>query len=138
MKNAPERNQETASWERPPSALRVMVGRFMSLIREVMSLAYHASEHHDEHQESRQATNNNDEALIRELARVFWDREKAMTLVISARLPPQCMPEFKSPRVFWTLVVSEVDNGALEEGVRAIAVAAAERYPGNRVFKHHR
>lgn len=78
-----------------------------------------------------------DRQLVDELARVTWDSDEARLVVTEAGLPPQFMPSFNTPRVFWSRVVEQAANGAIAGGVDAIAHAAARQYPHNPVFTRY-
>lgn len=72
--------------------------------------------------------------LIDELARVIWHQDQATTLALAAGFPSASMPAFVDPRVFWTRVVRDLENGVSIRGVQALVDEAARRYPGNSAF----
>ncbi len=73
--------------------------------------------------------------LLRELVEVFYDRDRAVFLLLSAGFPRGMMPEFGTPVGFWTRVVDEVHHGVLAGGLATIIRRAAQMYPSNRIFK---
>jgi formylglycine-generating enzyme required for sulfatase activity len=76
--------------------------------------------------------------FIDELARVFYEQDAAKLLARSAGFPPADLPDFKTPRVFWSRIIQAFLDGKREDGVRAVAVAAAIQYPANSIFVRYR
>jgi hypothetical protein len=77
-------------------------------------------------------------ALVDELARVFWESERAEVLVLRNGLPPQLMPKFNTPVGFWEKLAMEAERGGVPGGLRALGRAAAAMYPGNEIFSRYR
>lgn len=73
--------------------------------------------------------------LFDELVRVFSDPDQAILLAKKAGFPAERLPIFSTSLVFWTKVVEEAQNGAIEDGFQSIIEHAAIRYPSNRIFK---
>ena len=78
------------------------------------------------------------EVFIGELARVFSEQDDAKLLARSVGFPPADLPEFKTARVFWSRIIQAFRDGKREDGVRAVAVAAALQYPANSIFVRYR
>lgn len=76
--------------------------------------------------------------LVDELARVFWESERAEVFVLRAGLPPQMMPRFSTPIAFWEKIAMEAESGGIPGGMPALGVAAAGIYPSNRIFARYR
>lgn len=81
-----------------------------------------------------QESNEREECIIEELAKVLHERDRAVLLAIKAGFPVTVLPPFTTPEIFWTRVAREARNGALHGGLRPIVACAAELYPANKVF----
>lgn len=79
-----------------------------------------------------------DDALVDELARVLYDSDQAMLAARKAGFPVQSMPTFRTAQVFWSRIVEDARNGAVQGGVQSVASVAAKLYPGNAVFTRYR
>jgi WD40 repeat protein len=78
------------------------------------------------------------DALVEELARVYWEDGRAQVLVLRAGFPSQDLPRFTTPRAFWSLVIWGAAGGEIADGMEvleAILGGAIEEYPGNDVFR---
>lgn len=84
-------------------------------------------------QESR---NDDLEAIIDELSRVFSQRAQAISLVRSIGFPSSDIPEFQTARIFWTEVIHAIHLGKIANGVPLVVNAAARLYPANTIFSN--
>lgn len=75
--------------------------------------------------------------LVDELARVFWEADRAQLLAARAGFPRQHLPDFRTPYVFWSLVVRAAYEGTLDGGVPALVAEAARQYPNHDAFRDH-
>lgn len=75
--------------------------------------------------------------LVDELGRVVRDADEARTLALRAGFPPADLPVFKTPLIFWSLVVHAADDGKVRGGVQALADQAAKAYPFNKFFANY-
>lgn len=75
--------------------------------------------------------------LVDELGRVVQDADEARTLALRAGFPRADLPVFKTPRIFWSLVVQAADDGKVRGGVQALADEAAKEYPFNEFFANY-
>lgn len=72
-----------------------------------------------------------DLALADVLARLASLPEEARALLQRAGFPPGFVPWSSNAITFWTTVVASARDGAVTDGVAAIAQAAVEQYPSN-------
>lgn len=75
--------------------------------------------------------------LIRELARVIDERERASGVLAAIDFPSERAPtfaNFSTPLDYWRRVCTELGNGAVPDGLRRLITAVARMFPGNTVF----
>lgn len=75
---------------------------------------------------------------LEELASAFNERDRALALVSRAGFPAPLMPDFRTSYSFWTEVVAQARNGALQGGALRIVDEAAKLLPHNEVFAQYR
>jgi cellulose biosynthesis protein BcsQ len=76
--------------------------------------------------------------LIDALEAVFYHEAAARSLLEDLNFPSDRISRwdsFASPELYWTNVLTELENGIVEGGVRSLVRAAAARYPGNSAFQ---
>lgn len=76
-----------------------------------------------------------DRALINELAEVVGDPAMADMITSRAGFPRRLTPPPSRPLAYWELVVRDARNGAMNDGVRALAKEAARQFPANPIFR---
>lgn len=75
------------------------------------------------------------DALIDELARVYWEDGRAQVLVLRAGFPAQDLPRFTTPRVFWSLVTWGAAGGEIADGMAVLeAIVGGAVAAGGAVF----
>lgn len=89
------------------------------------------------HMDRRGDNENGTDAVVSELAKVFYDRDRATRIAIAAGFPTERIPDFRSPTIFWQDVEEEARNGVLPGGILPIVTKAADYYPNNPVFAHY-
>ena len=75
--------------------------------------------------------------LFDELVKVFSTPDQATMLAKKAGFPPERLPGFTTSLVFWTRIVEEAQNGAIEGGLHSIIKSASILYPSNQIFSQH-
>jgi cellulose biosynthesis protein BcsQ len=78
-------------------------------------------------------------AFINELALVFPSEAAARSMLQSIGFPIERIPRresFATPLLYWTQVLTELENGIVDQGLWILAEEAADRYPGNAIFRH--
>ena len=75
-----------------------------------------------------------EERALRELVRVFHDRDDAIDLVKRTGFPHERLPVFRTSEIFWGKVIEDVRNGVIPGGMRSVLDKAAEIYPANEVL----
>jgi nucleoside phosphorylase len=79
-----------------------------------------------------------EERLVEELATVLWDPERARSVALAAGFGPGNIPVMKLARVFWSRIIEDARNGAIQGRARAVADAAAREVPHNAIFRSYR
>jgi nucleoside phosphorylase len=79
-----------------------------------------------------------DEQVVEELSRVFYDADQAKLLATRAGLPRPLLPAFGTSLVFWSSVAQMARDGAILGGLGRIMDEAKTMYPGNPVFAQYR
>ncbi len=74
--------------------------------------------------------------LLEEMATVFDSKASAFGLLETIGYPRSRTPGYGQLTAiqFWRLIVRELDKGLLADGLNQLVTAAAEFYPGNRMF----
>lgn len=91
----------------------------------------------DEPERDLPLTQTDIDALMREFARVFNTRDRALALLQSVRFPRGLVPDWdhgSDPLRFWALIFDELGNGAVNAPYRRLLAAARTVYAQNDVF----
>lgn len=76
--------------------------------------------------------------FIDALAMTFQSEDAGMSVLDDIGFPHYRLPRWESfatPRLYWTQILTELENGIIQRGPVALAEAAVSYYPGNPVFR---
>lgn len=78
-----------------------------------------------------------EEELLEELSKSLADADLALLVVGRAGFPARLVPAFRVSLTFWSAVLNAARSGMIEGGIMAVAKAAADCLPGNRVLARY-
>lgn len=109
--------------------------RLMCLLRS-LSNEHVSHSGHDREQTSTMGSSAPDREAraLRELTRVFNERDEAVHHARNAGFPESRTPAFNTPLQFWNKVAEEARNGVLPNGMVPIIELANQMYPNNPIF----